>query len=753
MSRTAKGTLLIDLEEFVWKKSISSVKIKSLYSIKGFKVCIASGDIAAENEVLIDFIPLENAKNPIKIENLPLGKNRVISVIPFDSFMNEVDFLTLRAVYDIVSETNTFVVNKKTTAWGNLIFRLIKSNSLKNINSPDKETESDLQILRGLVTDSIHPLLFDVSGLFGSYTAYSFGAKEDYLLKTGSYTFEWLLCKDFTVIVNDPISEAKTFTEEGKVTLPEIAPGIWILSIFDKEGNLLDKAKITIKSGKDSKTGHFSHDGIALLFPENAEISCKDKSQLLCKKKNVLYSNLSYNIYDFTNKNELSFSVNFSTGKAKEYSIKGKGVFLLDEEGNLTALTPQSKRVDLEDFPLTALNYATCFYDKEKSREVLMLFNPEYWNYTNEIQDVSADFNGSINDFSEFDGGNYPFIKDSKSGIWYAVIDYDNLRQTNQSGQPTFRLNVNDKDIEIGKMMCAKKSESGVNLEGYIYVKYNSLTPMDYKFPLIIFNRQNPEYIRKRFEAEKNYKVPADFNFSKIEDIKILTNFRLCPASKNLFRSYHPIYSDKLFFESDPYRMTYLAYLGEKFQIKSDINISDDTELKTAPVDLFEISSGKIKKNVTDYLPAYYKENVKNILFLKKEAPEFGYIQCYTSSDSEAFAKAIGKIVRFINHNPGPYQIHCAIGTDRTGIVCAILEGLCGASWKEICNDYCASFYMGILEYRGEGCVKYAVEQCAEIKDVYLESNLQEKLITNISKKGNVSREEILTMVSRLKGE
>lgn len=41
----------------------------------------------------------------------------------------------------------------------------------------------------------------------------------------------------------------------------------------------------------------------------------------------------------------------------------------------------------------------------------------------------------------------------------------------------------------------------------------------------------------------------------------------------------------------------------------------------------------------------------------------------------------------------GPYFIHCNEGMDRTGFVCALLEGLAGASYEEMRDDYMITYY------------------------------------------------------------
>ena len=43
--------------------------------------------------------------------------------------------------------------------------------------------------------------------------------------------------------------------------------------------------------------------------------------------------------------------------------------------------------------------------------------------------------------------------------------------------------------------------------------------------------------------------------------------------------------------------------------------------------------------------------------------------------------------------HPAPYVVHCTEGKDRTGYVCALLEGLCGASYEEIVADYLVTYY------------------------------------------------------------
>ena len=54
------------------------------------------------------------------------------------------------------------------------------------------------------------------------------------------------------------------------------------------------------------------------------------------------------------------------------------------------------------------------------------------------------------------------------------------------------------------------------------------------------------------------------------------------------------------------------------------------------------------------------------------------------------------KLIAALNElaqRPGPYVVHCVEGKDRTGYVCALLEGLCGATYDEIVADYLTTYF------------------------------------------------------------
>ncbi|GHU81367.1 hypothetical protein FACS189468_3820 [Spirochaetia bacterium] len=83
------------------------------------------------------------------------------------------------------------------------------------------------------------------------------------------------------------------------------------------------------------------------------------------------------------------------------------------------------------------------------------------------------------------------------------------------------------------------------------------------------------------------------------------------------------------------------------------------------------------------------------------------------------FNEKLKKGLRFMISHDGPYLIHCFAGVDRTGFVSAVLEGLMGATLKEICNDYFASFSSGFTSAYDSDDVNETVYYGGNIDDVY----------------------------------
>ena len=58
----------------------------------------------------------------------------------------------------------------------------------------------------------------------------------------------------------------------------------------------------------------------------------------------------------------------------------------------------------------------------------------------------------------------------------------------------------------------------------------------------------------------------------------------------------------------------------------------------------------------------------------------------------DAFNTPLIEALVEMSSRPGPYVVHYTEGKDRTGYVCALLEGLCGATYQEMVNDYLKTY-------------------------------------------------------------
>ena len=61
--------------------------------------------------------------------------------------------------------------------------------------------------------------------------------------------------------------------------------------------------------------------------------------------------------------------------------------------------------------------------------------------------------------------------------------------------------------------------------------------------------------------------------------------------------------------------------------------------------------------------------------------------------NSKKFRDGLARGIKLMSESETPFLIHCSLGRDRTGFVCAMIECLMGANIDEITEDYMISFY------------------------------------------------------------
>lgn len=137
-------------------------------------------------------------------------------------------------------------------------------------------------------------------------------------------------------------------------------------------------------------------------------------------------------------------------------------------------------------------------------------------------------------------------------------------------------------------------------------------------------------------------------------------------ATDRLYRSASP-------FDDKAGRARYASALMEKNGIKTVLNLSDTQE------------------NILSYELAPYSKQMweeGNVILCPLRA---------NPADTEYNQKLIAAL-KVMGTRKGPYLVHCVEGKDRTGYVCALLEGLCGATYDEIVDDYLITYdnYYGV---------------------------------------------------------
>lgn len=119
-------------------------------------------------------------------------------------------------------------------------------------------------------------------------------------------------------------------------------------------------------------------------------------------------------------------------------------------------------------------------------------------------------------------------------------------------------------------------------------------------------------------------------------------------------------------------RAKYANDLIEQIGVKYDVDLSDDEkDLKNH----FEKDDFK-----SEYFKTLYDEGKVSVLSMNM------------NYKSKEFAKKVVKALTDMSKNPGPYYIHCVEGKDRTGFLLAVIEGLNGANYEEIINDYMITY-------------------------------------------------------------
>jgi protein tyrosine/serine phosphatase len=116
--------------------------------------------------------------------------------------------------------------------------------------------------------------------------------------------------------------------------------------------------------------------------------------------------------------------------------------------------------------------------------------------------------------------------------------------------------------------------------------------------------------------------------------------------------------------------------------------------------------------------------------------------------ENDIFKDKLRQGFLFMTEHNGPYLVHCNAGTDRTGFVIAIIEGLLGAGIDEILYDYLLSYGNSFANEKSELNIttgKTILQQLDAIINGKIndEDNFQSNIETYFLREIGLSRKEL----------
>lgn len=233
-----------------------------------------------------DMLPVEqnvsvsDGKGYFAIEQIPVGKNRIISVQALNNGV-KIDGIVISALKDIVAGENVIeTINAQTSVRAKVYKALLDSGVNISTLSAEQEALIDSAI------PSIETWFIDSSKIASDYIRGTLQDSSKYVLSPATLNINVKGSKDCTVQVTDPVSKvsSKIASDNENITISDVVPGKWNIYVLD--GSLKKFTKtVTVSSGAvlDVQIGEEQFDGIKILVEKSLGYSmihywnCSDK--------------------------------------------------------------------------------------------------------------------------------------------------------------------------------------------------------------------------------------------------------------------------------------------------------------------------------------------------------------------------------------------------------------------------------------------------------------------------------------------
>lgn len=230
-------------------KNAESVSSRA-YNLSDFKTArieVTGYDMTAVDPVSVT---MSNGSGSFTVENIPVGKNRIITVWAQDENDTKLGSSVVRKVQDISAGGNTVVVNADSTALANVFASLLDGGyNISGISDTEKTK------IQGAIDSSKSWALIDTATIASDFESGSLKSASSYVLETATATFTNGYTDGITVQVGDPVSSVLSNFTGSSGTISNIAPGTWPVYVTTSEGTT--KTFVTFAAGEKKDLGNF----------------------------------------------------------------------------------------------------------------------------------------------------------------------------------------------------------------------------------------------------------------------------------------------------------------------------------------------------------------------------------------------------------------------------------------------------------------------------------------------------------------
>ena len=422
-------------------------------------------------------------------------------------------------------------------------------------------------------------------------------------------------------------------------------------------------------------------------------------------------------------------------------TTSGQGfLFTPQSAGNGCNLTLSYLGTGYNGVSFSATEKNNCYKIDTLNQQVTFIFSTSSKRFNIAKSDVNKVYTyGSLSVWDKEDEG-YRLTNYSSDGCFYRTVSFSEVERVGNCGLVEFLFHVVKTDGSSYDVRSHSSWEGGIDSRLVFDNKMVLSMPWD-----------DMNEIAQRWEYARYVKPLAEWNLTDSMEQARISNFRRVPGTQHLYRSYHPFDPTRAKYDTEVQRLNYVRHFAEQFGIQSDIALSGDMTSHAGST----YSCGGNTYTIT--IPAYYQSIIanNNVLYVGTQnghTPDFNNAIYY--SDGERFAQWIKETVEFIidDAHPVPFQIHCALGADRTGAFCATIASLCDANWEDISYDYYRTSELRVEEYRHPNTIRYCLRHMCGV-DPATDPSFNEAVKQHFIQGGWLTAEQIAALKAKLNSQ